>query len=233
MATLKDLRGYPITLTFLVAYLFYNDGIQTVIYAASVYGEKELGFEKSTVLIATFLIVQFVAHRRRAAASAGSRPAARRQRHDPGRAGDLDGRRDRRLLPPGGELRRSSSLLAAAIGLVLGGTQALSRSYFSQLIPRGREAEYFSLYQAMRARHELGRHPDLRPGAPVDRLLPARRCFALIVFFVLGGVLLSRVDTERGIREAGQRGPGRDLSISCRVLVLDERFPESCTAHYR
>ncbi len=38
--------------------------------------------------------------------------------------------------------------LAVAIGLVLGGTQALSRSFFSQLIPRGREAEYFSLYHA-------------------------------------------------------------------------------------
>ena len=39
-------------------------------------------------------------------------------------------------------------MLAVAIGLVLGGTQALTRSFFSQLIPRGREAEYFSLYQA-------------------------------------------------------------------------------------
>ncbi len=57
--TLKDLRAYPVTLTFLLAYLFYNDGIQTVIYAASIYGEKELGFEKSTVLMA-FLVVQFV-----------------------------------------------------------------------------------------------------------------------------------------------------------------------------
>ena len=48
---------------------------------------------------------------------------------------------------PRGELR-PFRVLAASIGLVLGGTQALSRSYFSQLIPRGREAEYFSLYQA-------------------------------------------------------------------------------------
>ena len=82
--TLKDLRGYPITLTFLLAYLFYNDGIQTVIDAASVYGEKELHFEKSTVLSA-FLIVQFVAHRRRAAVRP-DRPATRHPRHDPGRA---------------------------------------------------------------------------------------------------------------------------------------------------
>ena len=39
------MRNYPMTLTFLLGYLFYNDGIQTVIDAASVYGEKELGFE--------------------------------------------------------------------------------------------------------------------------------------------------------------------------------------------
>ena len=65
--TLRDMRGYPVTLTFLVAYLFYNDGIQTVIASASVYGEKELGFEKSTVLIATILLVQFVGVRRGAA----------------------------------------------------------------------------------------------------------------------------------------------------------------------
>ncbi|MCW2823419.1 MAG: transporter, partial [Aeromicrobium sp.] len=58
--TLKELRNYPQTLLFLVAYLLYNDGIQTVIYSASVYGEKELGFGTS-VLIATILIVQFVA----------------------------------------------------------------------------------------------------------------------------------------------------------------------------
>ena len=74
----KDMRGYPMTLTFLVAYLFYNDGIQTVICAASVYGEKELGFETSTVLIATILLVQFVALRRRAAVRPDRASAAAR-----------------------------------------------------------------------------------------------------------------------------------------------------------
>ena len=43
--TLREMRGYPMTLTFLVAYLFFNDGIQTVIVTSSTYGEKELGFE--------------------------------------------------------------------------------------------------------------------------------------------------------------------------------------------
>ncbi|MDQ4110005.1 MAG: MFS transporter, partial [Actinomycetota bacterium] len=58
--TLREARAYPMTLTFLLGYLFYNDGIQTVIASASVYGEKELGFTTS-VLIATILLVQFVA----------------------------------------------------------------------------------------------------------------------------------------------------------------------------
>ena len=58
--TLRGMRAYPMTLLFLVAYLFFNDGIQTVITAASTYGEKQLGFSTS-VLIATILLVQFVA----------------------------------------------------------------------------------------------------------------------------------------------------------------------------
>ncbi len=57
---LKSLRQYPVALTFLLAYLFFNDGIQTVIASASIYGVEELGFGTGTVL-ATYLVVQFVA----------------------------------------------------------------------------------------------------------------------------------------------------------------------------
>ena len=60
-ATLREMRRYPMTLTFLVAFLFYNDGIQTVIAVASTYGAKQLGFGQS-VLIATILLIQFVAY---------------------------------------------------------------------------------------------------------------------------------------------------------------------------
>ena len=75
--TLREARQFPMTLTFLVAYLFYNDGIQTVISASSVYGQEQLGFDRS-VLIATILLVQFVAFGGallfgRIAARAGSR----------------------------------------------------------------------------------------------------------------------------------------------------------------
>ena len=58
--TLRGMRRFPMTLTFLVAFLFYNDGIQTVIGVASTYGSKQLGFGDG-VLIATILMIQFVA----------------------------------------------------------------------------------------------------------------------------------------------------------------------------
>jgi UMF1 family MFS transporter len=201
--TLRDLRSYPVTLTFLLAYLFYNDGIQTVIYAASVYGEKELGFEKSTVLMA-FLVVQFVGI---GGALAFGRLA--------GRVGAY------RVIKVGlfvwlavvfvGWLIPDNNfpmflLLAVAIGVVLGGTQALSRSFYSQLIPRGREAEYFSLYQACeRGTSWIGTLIFGLVHQWTDSYRPA--LLALMVLFVLGIILLMRVDPRRGIQEAGNTMP--------------------------
>jgi UMF1 family MFS transporter len=201
--TLKDLRGYPVTLTFLVAYLFYNDGIQTVIYAASVYGEKQLGFEKSTVLLA-FLVVQFVG----IAGALGFGRVA-------GRIGAykviLGGLFIWLAVVVAGWLTPADNLplfllLAVAIGVVLGGTQALSRSFYSQLIPRGREAEYFSLYQACeRGTSWIGTLIFGLVHQWTDSYRPA--LLALMVLFVLGIVLLVRVDPKRGIREAGNELP--------------------------
>jgi UMF1 family MFS transporter len=201
--TLRDMRNYPVTLTFLVAYLFYNDGIQTVIVSASVYGEKELGFETS-VLIVTILLVQFVAFFGallfgRLAESRGSRTVI------------LGGLGVWMLVVIIGFFLPEKNLglflaLAAGIGLVLGGTQALSRSFFSQLIPRGREAEYFSLYQACeRGTSWLGTLVFGLVHQATDSYRPA--IFALILFFLVGGVLLYKVDPEKGILEAGNPVP--------------------------
>ena len=191
------------TLTFLLAYLFYNDGIQTVIASASVYGDKELGFSTS-VLIATILLVQFVAFFGallfgRLAASRGSRRVI------------LGGLVMWMLVVTVGFFIPEKNLplflaLAVGIGLVLGGTQALSRSFFSQLIPRGREAEYFSLYQACeRGTSWLGTLVFGLVHQWTDSYRPA--IFALVVFFVVGGLLLHRVDPRRGIAEAGNEVP--------------------------
>jgi UMF1 family MFS transporter len=202
-ATLRDLRNYPMTLTFLLAYLFYNDGIQTVIASASVYGEKQLGFETG-VLIATILLVQFVAFGGallfgRIAARFGSRRVI------------LGGLGVWMLVVTVGMLLPARQLglflaLAVGIGLVMGGTQALSRSFFSLLIPRGREAEYFSLYQAAeRGTSWLGTLTFGVVHQLTDSYRPA--IFALIVFFAVGGALLLRVDPRRGIAEAGNPQP--------------------------
>jgi UMF1 family MFS transporter len=202
-ATLRDMRNFPMTMTFLVAYLFYNDGIQTVITSSSVYGEKQLGFDTS-VLIATILLVQFVAFGGallfgRLAARHGSRRVI------------LAGLGVWMLVVTTGYFLPAHNVglflaLAVGIGLVMGGTQALSRSFFSLLIPRGREAEYFSLYQACeRGTSWLGTLVFGLVHQITDSYRPA--IFALILFFVVGGALLARVDPERGIREAGNTVP--------------------------
>ena len=96
--------------------------------------------------------------------------------------------------------------LGFLIGIVLGGTQALSRSLYSQLIPRGREAEYFSPYQAMeRGTSWLG---TLIFGLVYQFSHSYRwAIIALIVCFVVGGLLLSRVNMRKGIEEAGNPIP--------------------------
>lgn len=198
-ATLHDLRNYPVALTFLVAYLFFNDGIQTVIGSASIYGTEELGFDEGFVL-GTYLLVQLVAM---LGALAFGRAAARYgAKHVilAGLGGWMAIVTVALVVPK--EQVLPFLVLGVAIGIVLGGTQALARSYFSLFIPRGKEAEYFSLYHAMdRGTSWFG---TLTFGL-VYQLSGSYRpaIFALIVFFVLGGGLLLRVDTARGMREAG------------------------------
>ncbi len=201
--TLKDLRNYPMTLTFLVAYLFFNDGIQTVIYAASTYGEKTLKFDTS-VLIATILLIQFVAF---GGALLFGKIAARYGSYRPILWGTFAwiGIVVVAFFLPEKNVPLFM-LVAVGIGLVLGGTQALARSFFSLLIPRGRAGEYFALYNAAeRGTSWLG---TLTFGL-VFQLTGSYRpaLLALIAFFVIGAVFLLRLDAERGIREAGNAVP--------------------------
>lgn len=201
--TFRDMRNYPVTIMFLVAYLFYNDGIQTVIGTAAVYGEKELGLS-TTIMIATILLVQFVAF---GGALIFGRLAER--------YGSI------RLIRWGVALWMVVVMigfvmpanqpllffgLAVCIGIVMGGTQALSRSFFSLLIPRGREGEYFSLYQALeRGTSWFGSLVFYLMFQLTGSYRPS--IIALIVFFGVGLVLLLKVDARKGIEEAGNRTP--------------------------
>jgi len=201
--TFRELRLYPQTMLFLVAYLFFNDGIQTVISASSVYGAEELGFSSSQ-LIQIILLVQFVAF-------GGALLFGRLARRFGAQRVVLGSLVLWTLVvtiaffvPAGGFSVFVG--LAVLIGIVLGGSQALSRSMYSQLVPRGREAEFFSLYQAMeRGTSWFG---TLLFGL-VHQFTHSYRwaIIALIVFFVVGGLLLSRVRMREGILTAGNEVP--------------------------
>ncbi|MGW6281685.1 MFS transporter [Kribbella sp. NPDC055071] len=202
-ATLRHLRTFPMTLLFLVAYLFFNDGIQTVISVSSTYGDKQLGFQ-TQVLIATILMVQLVAF-------FGALAFGRVAKRYGSKRTIMGGLVVWVLIVIAGFLLPAKQIapflaMGVAIGLVLGGTQALSRSAFSQLIPKGREAEYFSLYQAgERGTSWLGTLVFGLVHQITGSYRPA--IVALGIFFVIGLVLLSRVDMRRGITEAGNTQP--------------------------
>jgi len=201
--TLREMKGYPMTLTFLVAYLFYNDGIQTVIYSAAVYGSEELKFGQS-VLIGTILLIQFVAF---GGALFFGRLAAKYGAY----RSILWGTFAWMVIVVSAMFLPAENLplflaVGVAIGIVLGGTQALSRSFFSLLIPRGREGEYFALYNACeRGTSWFG----VALFGVVFQVTGSYRpaIVSLIIFFVLGAILLLRLDPERGIAEAGNAVP--------------------------
>jgi MFS transporter, UMF1 family len=202
-ATVRDMRRHPLTLAFLLAYLVYNDGIQTVISQASVYGSEELGLSQST-LIGAVLLVQVLA----VAGALGMGRLARTYGAKQTILGSLVAwtltLSAGYFLPAGAPM--GFFLLAAAIGLVLGGSQALSRSLFSHLVPPGKEAEYFSAYEMSdRGMSWLG--PLLfgftyqLTGSYRDAIV------SLVAFFVIGFLLLARVPVRQAIGNAGNPVP--------------------------
>ncbi|MFI6935987.1 MFS transporter [Streptomyces sp. NPDC050287] len=204
-ATVRGMRRHPLTLAFLLAYLVYNDGIQTVISQASVYGSEELGLGQSTLIVAV-LLVQVLA----VAGALGMGRLARAYGAKRTILGSLVAwtvtLAAGYFLPAGAPVW--FFVLAAGIGLVLGGSQALSRSLFSHLVPPGKEAEYFSAYEMSdRGMSWLG--PLLfgltyqLTGSYRDAIL------SLVAFFVIGFALLARVQVRQAITDAGNPVPER------------------------
>ncbi|MFF3493940.1 MFS transporter [Streptomyces sp. NPDC002795] len=205
LATVKDMRRHPLTLSFLLAYLVYNDGVQTVISQASVYGSEELGLGQSTLIVAV-LLVQLLA-------VAGALAMGRLARTYGAKRTILGSLVAWTVtigagyfLPAGAPAWFSA--LAAGIGLVLGGTQALSRSLFSHLVPAGKEAEYFSAYEMSdRGMSWVG---PLVFGLAYQLTGSYRDAIvSLVAFFVIGFVLLARVPVQQAVRDAGNSVPAR------------------------
>ncbi|MFH9940756.1 MFS transporter [Streptomyces murinus] len=202
-ATVRDMRRHPLTLSFLLAYLIYNDGIQTVISQASVYGSQELGLGQSTLIVAV-LLVQVLA-------VAGALAMGRLARTYGAQRTILGSLVAWTITLAAGYFLPAKApvyffLLAAGIGMVLGGSQALSRSLFSHLVPPGKEAEYFSAYELSdRGMSWLG---PMLFGVTYQLTGSYRSAIiSLVAFFIIGFALLARVPVRRAIAAAGNPVP--------------------------
>jgi UMF1 family MFS transporter len=199
---LSGLRGRPQMLLFLAAHLLYNDGIQTVIAMTSQFGQEELGLPIATLMM-VILMVQFVAlfgaiGFERVARAIGSKRAIMVSLLVWIGA----------VLYAYGSLRTAPEFfaLAAVVAVVLGGSQALSRSLYSLMVPRGLEAEHFSLYELSdRGAAWLG---PLIFGLALQFTGSYRiAILSLLAFFVAGLALLAKVDVRRAAAEAGHEPP--------------------------
>ncbi len=201
--TIKELRSkYPQTLQYLVGYLIYNDGIQTVIVVSASFAKSEIGVPTDTMILIV-LMIQFVA-------SGGAYLFNLL-------AGTVGSKRSIMIslviwaglvIYAYGFLYTTAQfwVLGAILGLVLGGSQALSRSLFSQMIPDKREAEYFSFY-------EISERGTSWIGTLVFflavQITGTQRIaiLSLIAFFIIGLVVLYFTDVKKAITEAGNKIP--------------------------
>ena len=201
--TLKDLKKYPLTLFFLIAYLVYNDGIQTVVTLAAVYGTEELGLPDE-VLVPTILMVQFLAFGGALLLGALAKRIGAWKTVLLSLVLWIVVLGIAFFLPAGQALPFVA--LGGLIGLVLGGSQALSRSLFSQLIPAGKEAEYFGIYEISdKGTSWLG--PLLFGLAYTVTGSYRVAIISLVVFFVVGFLALAAVPIRKAIEQAGNTPP--------------------------
>jgi UMF1 family MFS transporter len=189
--TLHDLRGYPQALSMLVAFLLYNDGIQTIIRMATIYGE-ELKLDR-TVMIGAIVLVQFVGIPFAFLFGALAPRVGTKRMIFLGIAAYIG------ITLLGWRLTTSRDfiVLAVLVGMVQGGTQALSRSLFARMIPRAKSGEFFGFFAVFeKFAGILG--PTLF-GLAVRATGSSRTAIlTTLVFFVAGAVLLARVNVAEG-----------------------------------
>jgi len=189
-STLRRVFARRETALFCLGYLFYNDGIQTVVKMASIYGKDELGLATGT-LLGTLLMVQLIGV-----------PGALLFGRLAGRLGTRPTLMLSLVIWIGVVLwgyRMSEAwefwLLGASVGFCLGGTQALSRSYYARFIPEGHSAEYYGFYSVFAKFSAIG-GPLLF--ALIRQITGTARLsiLALGVFFLIGLLFLGLMRRE-------------------------------------
>lgn len=191
--TLRLLKRYPQAGLLLLSFLVYNDGIQTIIKMATAYG-TEIGIGQGA-LIGSILLVQFVGIPCAflfgiLADKVGAKRAI------------LCGLVVYAIIAVLGYFMRTGVhflILALLVGTVQGGTQALSRSLFATFIPRERSGEFFGLFSVFEK--VAGIFGPLFFYAAIKVSGSSRSAIlSIIAFFVVGAILLLKVDVEEGRR---------------------------------
>lgn len=192
----KNLLNYRDLCVFLIAFLFYNDGIQTIISVSAVYARDELSLSHGTI-IGCFLMIQFLA-------MPGALLFAK--------LGEKIGTIRAILISLVTFLgvcifayRMTSAyefwILGGVIAVILGGSQALSRSLFASMVPKHKSAEFFGFF-SISSRFAAIFGPLLF--AIIASLTGSSRhsILALGIFFIIGAGLLLCVNVKRGISQA-------------------------------
>ena len=193
--TLKQLMGFRQAFLMLLAFLIYNDGIQTIIKMATAYG-TEIGIGQSS-LIAAILLVQFVGV-----------PCAflfgqLAQRIGAKRSVFVGLIAYTAISIIGYYMTTAAHffMLAGLVGVVQGGTQALSRSLFATLIPAYKSGEFFGFYSVFEKFSSI--FGPLLFSLTIAATGSSRNAIlSVIAFFVIGALLLAFVDVEKGQRAA-------------------------------
>jgi UMF1 family MFS transporter len=203
--TFGRITRYKQLLLFLVAFWIYNDGIGTIIKMSTAYGD-EIGIGVTDMIIA-LVMMQFVG----IPFSFGFGWLAKRL-----------GTKRSILLALGiyilvsiaGFFMRTALhfyILAFAVGIVQGGSQALSRSLYAAMVPKSQSAEFFGFFST--SSKFAGIFGPLLFGV-VSQIAGGSRLsiISLIVFFIVGGLLLTRVDEQEGIRVAKEEDRAMGLA---------------------
>ena len=202
--TVRELREYKQAFLAMLAFTIYNDGIQTIIKMASVYG-SEIGIQQGD-LIKAILLVQFIGIPFAFAFGA--------------LAGKVGTKRSifLGLIVYAGicifaynmKTTREFYILAMLVGLVQGGTQALSRSLFARMIPKHKSGEFFGFYSVFeKFGGILG---PLLFGIALGQSGSSRiAILSVVAFFIVGGAILSFVNVSVG-EAAARAADARTMS---------------------